>query len=47
MLYIPKIDDYLKFLTDEGVKDFIAINFSEYLKPVKEEQNLRKVVKSL
>ena len=47
MLYIPKIDDYLKILTDEEVKDFIAINFSEYLKPVKEEQNLRKVVKSL
>ena len=47
MLYIPKIDDYLKFLTDEEVKDFIAINFSEYFKPVKEEQNLRKVVKSL
>ena len=35
MLYIPKIDDYLKMLTDEGVKDFVAINFSEYLKSTK------------
>ena len=32
MLYIPKIDDYLKILTDEGVKDFAATNFSEYFK---------------
>ena len=30
MLYIPKVDDYLKILTDEKVKDFAAINFSEY-----------------
>ena len=41
MLYIPKIDDYLKVLTDEEVKDFVTINFSEYLKHMKEEQNLR------
>ena len=27
MLYIPKIDDYLKILTDEEVKYFVAINF--------------------
>ena len=47
MLYIPKIDDYLKILTDEGVKDFVAINFSEYYKSIREEQNLRKVAKSL
>ena len=40
MLHIPKIDDYLKVLTDEEVKDFVAINFSE---SVREEQNLRKV----
>ena len=32
MLYIPKIDDYLKILSDEEVKDFIAIKFSEYFK---------------
>ena len=55
MLYIPKIDDYLKVLTDDEVKDFVAINFSEYFKSTKEklysklneEQNLRKVAKSL
>ena len=42
MLYIPKIDDYIEILTDEEVKDFVAINFSE---TIKEEQNLRKVAK--
>ena len=46
MLYIPKVDDYLKILTDEKVKDFAAINFSEYFES-REEQNLRKVAKSL
>ena len=44
MLYIPKIDEYLKILTDEEVKDFAAINFSQ---SIKEEQNLRKVPKFL
>ena len=24
MLYIPKIDEYLKLLTDEEVKDFVV-----------------------
>ena len=47
MLYIPEIGDYLKILTDEEVKDFVAINFSEYLKSIKVEQNLRKAAKSL
>ena len=55
MLYSPKIDDYLKILTDEKVKDFVAINFCEYFKSPKEklycklneEQNLTKVAKSL
>ena len=47
MLYIPTTDDYLKILTDEEVKDFIAISFSEYFKSVREEQNLRKVFQSL
>ena len=47
MLYIPKIDDYLKILTDEEVKNFLAINFSEYFKSIKEEQNLRKVAELL
>ena len=55
MLYVPKIDDYLKILTDEEVKDFVATNFSEHFKSTRdklysklsEEQNLRKVAKSL
>ena len=47
MLYIPKIDDYLKILTDEDVKDFIAIDFSEYFKSIRKEQNYRKVARSL
>ena len=55
MLYIPKIDDYLKILTDEGAKDFVAINFIKYFKSTREklysklseEQNLTKVAKSL
>ena len=47
MLHIPKIDDYLEILTDEEVKDFAGINFSEYFKSIREEQNLRKVAKSL
>ena len=55
MLYIPKIDDYLKILTDDAVNDFVLINFSEYFKATKkklysklnEEQNLRKIAKSL
>ena len=45
MLYIRKIDDYLQILTDEEVKDFIAINFSDYSKCISEEENLRKVAK--
>ena len=36
MLYIPKINDYLKTLTDEVVNDFVAINFSEYFKSTRE-----------
>ena len=47
MLYIPKIDDYLKILTYEEVKDFFAINFIEYFKSINEEQNFRKAAKSL
>ena len=47
MLYIPKIDDYLKILSDEEVEDFVAINFSKCFKSIREEQNLRKVAKSL
>ena len=52
MLYIPKVDDYLKILTKEKVKDFVAMNFSEYFKSTSEklysklteEQNLRKLL---
>ena len=47
IFYIPKIDPYLKLLTDEEVKDFVAINFSEYFKSIREKQNLRKVAKFL
>ena len=34
-------------MTNEVVKDFAATNFSEYSKSIREEQNLRKVAKSL
>ena len=27
MLYIPKIDDYLKIVTVDEVKNFVVINF--------------------
>ena len=37
MLYIPKICDYLKILTNDEVKDFVAINFSEYFKSIREK----------
>ena len=47
MLYIPKVDDFLEILTAEEVKDFVAINFSEYSKSIEGEQNLRKVAKSI
>ena len=47
MFYIPTIDDYLKIVSDEEVKDFVAINFSDYFRSTKEEENLIKVYKSL
>ena len=37
MLYIAKIDVYLKILTDEVVKDFVAIGFHEYFKSTREK----------
>ena len=54
MFYIPNISDYLKILTDDEVKDFVALNFTECFKSTREklysklseEQNLRKVTKS-
>ena len=47
MLYIPKIDECLEILSDEEVKDFVAINFRDYFNSIKEEKNLRKASKSL
>ena len=44
MLYISKIDGYLEILTDEEVKNSVGKNFIE---TIREEQNLRKVGKSL
>ena len=40
MLYIRKIDDYLKILTDAEVKVVVVINSSEYFKYIREEQSL-------
>ena len=49
MFYIPKIGGYCKILTNDEVKDFVAINCGEYLKSMgkklysklSEKQNLR------
>ena len=38
-MYIPKIDEYLEILTDEEVKDFLAINFGEYFKSIEEKKS--------
>ena len=38
-------DWWLKILTDEEVKDFVAISFSEYFRSIREGQNLRKNAK--
>ena len=37
MLYIPKIDDYIKVLIDEEMNDFVAMNLREYFKFIIEE----------
>ena len=47
MLYIPNIDNYLKILNVEEMKDFLAKNFSEYFKSIREKRSLRKCPKSL
>ena len=47
MLYIPKIDYYLKMLTDREVEDFAAINVSKYFKSIREKQSIRKAAKLL
>ena len=44
MICITNIDEYLEILTDEEVKKFVVINFSE---SIKEEQSPRNVTKSL
>ena len=31
-MYIPDIADNLEIMTDDGVKDFVIINFAEYSK---------------
>ena len=54
-MHIPRIDDYLRILTDDEVKDIVAKHFSEYFKSAQgelysklnEEKILRKVAKSL
>ena len=46
MLYIPKTDDNLKIVTNEQVKDFVGINFSEFFKSITQEENIIKVAKS-
>ena len=35
MLHIPKINNYIKILSDEEVKDFAAINSGEYFKSIR------------
>ena len=47
MLYLKRIDDYLKILTDKEVKDFVVINVIEYFKFAKKEYILRKAGASL
>ena len=42
MLCIPKIGDYLKTFTDDEVKDFVAINFSEYFKSSRKKMYSKK-----
>ena len=54
-MYIPKIDDGLKILTDNEVNDFVAKTFGEYFKSTKGklfpksfgEENIRRVAESL
>ena len=52
MLYILTIGDYFEILTDNEVKNFIVINFSDFFKSateklyskLSEEQNLKKLL---
>ena len=47
MLYIPKIDDYLKVFTEEKVNDFAAIKLNKYFKSIIEEEILEKFLNRL
>ena len=47
MLHLLKIDDHLEILTDQEVKDFVAIYFRLYFKSIRDEPNLRTAAKSL
>ena len=50
MVYISKVGDYSKILTDDEVNDFVVINLGEYLNLWEkniEEQNLKKVIELL
>ena len=40
MLYILNINNYLKMVTDEEVKDLVAISFNECFKSTRNQQNL-------
>ena len=47
MVYISKVGDYSKILTDDEMNDFVVINLGEYLNLWEkniEEQNLKKVI---
>ena len=44
-MYFPKIVDYLKILTDEEVKIFIATKFSKYFKSIREDKYIRRDAK--
>ena len=50
MVYISKVGDYSKILTDDEMNDFVVINLGEYLNLWEkniEEQNLKKVTELL
>ena len=44
MFYIPKVDGYLKILTDEEVKDFVAINLVNILSLQEKNKILEKLL---
>ena len=43
-MYIPRIDDNLKILTDEEVKDFLTICFCKYFKVLQKKKVLEKLL---